>query len=154
MDNLAELQSLLDESGDRDNPSAEEMKALMERIKTIAVVGISRNPEKPARRVPAYLATHGYEVIPVNPFVDEILGKTAKDSLDDVTEPVDMVLVFRPSEEATAVAEDAMKRDERPVIWLQKEIRSDQLAAIARGLGFTVVQDLCAYEIHKALPSS
>ena len=154
MDNLAELQRFLDESGDRDNPSAEEMKALMERIKTIAVVGISRNPEKPARRVQAYLAAHGYEVIPVNPFVDEILGKTAKDSLDDVTEPVDMVLVFRPSEEAGAVAEDAMKRDERPVIWLQKEIRDDQMAAIARGLGFTVVQDLCAYEIHKALPSS
>lgn len=153
MDGLHELQALLDESGDRDNPTAEEMKSLMESVRTIAVVGISRNPEKPARRVPSYLASKGYDVIPVNPFVDEILGKKAKDSLKDVAEPVDMVLVFRPSEEAAQIAELAMTRDEHPVIWLQKEIRADQMAAIARGLGFTVVQDLCAYEIHKALPS-
>lgn len=154
MDNLAELQSLLDESGDRNNPGAEEMKDLMERVRTIAVVGISRNPEKPARQVPAYLAAHGYEVIPVNPFVDKILGKEARDSLDDVTEPLDMVLVFRPSEEAAAIAERAMKREERPVIWFQKEIRADEIAEKARGSGFTMVQDLCAYEIHKALTSS
>jgi len=153
MDNLAELQSLLDESGDRNNPAPEEMKELFERIRTIAVVGISRNPEKPARRVPAYLASAGYEIIPVNPYVDEIFGKRAKDSLKDVSEPVDMVLVFRPSEEAAKIAEAAMTREERPIIWLQKEIRADELAAIARGLGFTVVQDLCAYEIHKALPA-
>ncbi|MBT8398243.1 MAG: CoA-binding protein [Gemmatimonadetes bacterium] len=129
------------------------MKGIMESVQTIAVVGISRNPEKAARRVPAYLAAQGYEIIPVNPFVDEILGKKAKDSLKDLTDPVDMVLIFRPSEEAGQVAELAMTRDEHPVIWLQKEIRADQMAAIARGLGFTFVQDLCAYEIHKALPS-
>ena len=153
MDGLHELQALLDESGDRDNPTAEEMKGVMESVRTIAVVGISGNPEKPARRVPAYLASKGYDIIPVNPFLDEALGKPAKDSLKEVTEPVDMVLVFRPSEEAAQVAELAMTRDEHPVIWLQKEIRADQMAAIARGLGFTVVQDLCAYEIHKALPA-
>lgn len=151
MDRLHELQSLLDESGDRHNPGPEEMKALMESVRSIAVVGISRNPEKPARRVPAYLASKGYDIIPVNPFVDEILGKKAKDSLKDVSEPVDLVLVFRPSEEATKIAEAAMRRDDRPIIWFQKEIRADEIAAIARGLGFTVVQDLCAYEIHKAL---
>ena len=151
MDGLQELQRLLDESGDRDNPGAEDLKKLMEDVKTIAVVGISRNPEKPARRVPAYLASKGYDVIPVNPFVDEILGKRAKDSLKDVSEPVDMVLVFRPSEEAAEIAKAAMERDEQPVIWLQKGIRADEEAAIARGLGFTVVQDLCTYEVHKAL---
>ena len=154
MDGVFDLQTLLDESGDRDNPGPEEMKELMESVQTIAVVGISRNPEKPARRVPAYLASKGYDIIPVNPFVDEILGKKAKDSLKDVEETLDMVLVFRPSEEAAQVAEAAMRRDERPVIWLQKEIRADQMAAIARGLGFTVVQDLCAYEIHRALNPS
>ena len=153
MENLTELLSLLEESGDRNNPGPEEMIELMEKVRTIAVVGVSRNPEKAARRVPAYLASKGYDIIPVNPFVDEIFGKRAKDSLKDVSEPVDMVLVFRPSEEAAEVAEAAMRREERPVIWLQKEIRSDEMAAIARGLGFTVVQDLCTYEIHKALPS-
>lgn len=151
MDGLQELQRLLDESGDRDNPGPEELKKLMEDVKTIAVVGISRNPEKPARRVPAYLASKGYDVIPVNPFVDEILGKKAKDSLKDVSEPVDMVLIFRPPEEAAKIAEAALRREERPIIWLQKGIRADGVAAIARGLGFTVVQDLCTYEVHKAL---
>ena len=151
MDNLQELQTILDESGDTENPGAEEMKQLFESVKTIAVVGISRNPEKPARRVPAYLASKGYEIIPVNPFVDEIFGKKAADSLDDVTEPIDMVVIFRPSEEAAQVAQTAMGRDERPVIWLQQGIRADQVATAARESGFTVVQDLCTYEVHKAL---
>lgn len=154
MNGLDELRSLLDESGDRDNPGPEEMKELMGSVRSIAVVGISRNPEKQARRVPAYLATKGYDIIPVNPFVDEILGKKAKDSLSDISEPLDMVLIFRPSGDAVKIVETAMRRDERPAIWLQKEIRADQMAAIARGLGFTVVQDLCAYEVHKALLSS
>ena len=153
MDQYKELRNLLDESGDRDNPGPEEMKELMESVHSIAVVGISRNPEKPARRVPGYLAAKGYDIIPVNPFVDEIFGKKAKDSLMDVSEPLDMVLIFRPSEDAVKIVEDAMRRDERPAIWLQKGIRADEVAAIARGLGFTVVQDLCAYEIHKALVS-
>jgi predicted CoA-binding protein len=151
MSDLQGVQEFLDESGDRDNPGPEEMKQLFESVKTIAVVGISRNPEKPARRVPAYLAANGYEIIPVNPFVDEIFGKTALDSLDEVNEPIDMVVIFRPSEEAAQVAEAAMGREERPVIWLQKGIRANQKAAVARESGFTVVQDLCTYEIHKAL---
>lgn len=151
MDDLTALQRLLDESGDRNNPDAGELKRLMDTVRRIAVIGISRNPEKPARRVPSYLAAKGYEIIPINPFVDEILGKRAKDSLEDVSEPVDMVLVFRPSEEAAAVVEKAMAREERPVIWLQKGIRADEMAAVARRDGFTVVQDMCTYEVHKAL---
>jgi predicted CoA-binding protein len=146
-----DLQSLLDESGDRKNPDAKEMAELMSSVRTIAVVGISRNPEKPARRVPAYLAAKGYEIIPVNPFVDEIFGTTAFDSLAEVETHVDMVLVFRPSAEAAVVAEEAMTRPEKPVIWLQKEIWAEDVAARARDLGLTFVQDLCAYEIHMAL---
>ena len=154
MGNPAELQKLLDESGDRGNPGVGAMKDLMASVHTIAVVGISRNPDKPAHRVPAYLAAKGYNIIPVNPFVDEIFGKKAKNSMEDVSEPVDMVLVFRPSEDAVGIVESAMRRPERPAIWLQKEIRADALAATAREMGFTVVQDLCAYEAHKALNPS
>jgi predicted CoA-binding protein len=151
MEDLAELQSLLDESGDRDNPGAGAMRELLESVRTIAVVGISKNPEKPARRVPAYLAAKGYDIIPVNPSVDEIFGKKGRKSLEDVSEPVDMVLVFRPSVDAAQIVQAAMRRPERPAIWLQKEIRVDELASEAREMGFTVVQDLCAYEFHKAL---
>lgn len=154
MEDPTELQSLLDESGDRNNPGVGAIQDLMHSVHTIAVVGISRNPEKPARRVPAYLAAKGYDIIPVNPFVDEILGKKARNSLEDVSEPVDLVLVFRPSEDAVQIVQSAMQRPERPAIWLQKEIRADELAATARGMGFTVVQDLCAYEVHKAMNPS
>ena len=146
-----DLQSLLDESADKENPGAEELRGIMERVRTIAVVGISRNPEKPARSVPAYLAANGYEIIPVNPFVDRILGKPALDSLEQVEGPIDMVLVFRPSAEAGEIARTTMEREDQPVIWLQKEIRADEVAEAARSNGLTMVQDLCAYEVHRAL---
>jgi hypothetical protein len=151
MGGLQKLAQILAESGDPGNPEPQRLREIMEGIRTIAVVGISRSPEKAARRVPAYLAAHGYDVIPVNPAVDRILGKDARRSLAEVSEPVDMVLVFRPSEEAAQVAEVAMARPERPVIWLQEGIRADPVAARARALGLTVVQDLCTYKVHKAL---
>lgn len=151
MDATSQLQRILDESADRDNPGPEEIGEIMRSVRTIAVVGISRDPEKAARRVPSYLAAKGYDVIPVNPFVDRILGKEAKDTLMEVTAPVDMVLVFRPSEEAARIAEVAMAREEKPVIWLQEGIRADDVAVRARAEGMKVVQDLCAYKVHKIL---
>ena len=151
MDDLQDLRDLLEESGDQDNPDAKTIKKVMESVRTIAVVGISRSPEKPARRVPSYLAAKGYEIIPVNPFMEETLGKKARRSLEEVPEPVDMVLVFRPSQEAAEIAETAMERKERPVIWLQQGIRADEVAQKARAAGLTMVQDLCTYEVHKAL---
>ncbi len=151
MEGIEKLAEILAESGDPGNPGPERLRQIMERTRTIAVVGISRSPEKAARRIPAYLAANGYDIIPVNPAVDHILGKDARGSLAEVTEPVDMVLVFRPSEEAAQVAEAAMARPERPVIWLQEGIRADLAAARARAQGITVVQDLCTYKVHRAL---
>lgn len=151
MDILNHIQRILDESSDRENPGPQGIKGVMDSVRTIAVVGISRNPDKDAHRVPSYLAAHGYDVIPVNPNVDRILGKEARGSLADVEEPVDMVLVFRPSEEATRIAEIVMARRERPVIWLQEGIRADEVASRARSQGITMVQDLCAFKIHRAL---
>ncbi len=151
MDVLKKLQDILDDSRDPNNPDPRALVELMEKTRTIAVVGISRNPEKAARRVPSYLAAKGYDVIPVNPFVDQILGKEAADSLADVTDPVDMVLVFRPSEEAAEIAADAMEREEGPAIWLQEGIQADEVAERARERGLTVVQDLCSYKVHKAM---
>lgn len=151
MADMERLQEILDESSDPENPGPQEIKDIMERVKTIAVVGMSRSPDKEARRVPSYLAAKGYDIIPVNPFVDTIIGKEAKDSLADIDGPVDMVLVFRPSEEAAQVARVAMDREERPVIWLQEGITADQEAREAREKGIPFVQDLCSYQVHKAL---
>jgi predicted CoA-binding protein len=151
MGSLEELRQILKASNDPDNPDAEGLRDIMETVQSIAVVGISRNPEKAARRVPSYLASKGYEIVPVNPFVDEIFGQEAKDSLAEVTDPVDMVLVFRPSEEAAEILKEAADRPERPVIWLQEGIQADTEAGEARARGLRVVQDLCTFKVHRAL---
>lgn len=151
MSDLDRLRTVMGRSGDPENPPAEMVANIIEIVDTVAVVGLSRDPAKAARRVPSYMATKGYDLIPVNPFADRILGKGARASLADVSEPVGMVLVFRPSEEAGSVIEDAADRPERPVIWLQEGIRNDPAASAARSEGLHVVQDLCFYQAHRAL---
>lgn len=151
MSDLDRLRTVVARSGDPDNPATEVLAEIIETVGTVAVVGLSRDPAKAARRVPSYMATKGYDLIPVNPFADRILGKAARARLADVTEPVDMVLVFRPSDQAGAVVREAAARPERPVVWLQEGIRDDLAAGAARDLGVHVVQDLCFYQAHRAL---
>lgn len=151
MHRLRALRRILAESSDRANPSPERIEALFQRLHRIAVVGLSRDPTKVARRVPSYLAAKGYEVVPVNPHAERIMGRQAVASLADVEDHLDMVVVFRPSAEAGAIIAEAAGRPGRPAIWLQEGIRSDEEAAAARALGRTVVQDLCAYKVHRAI---
>lgn len=148
---LEALSRVLDRSSDAGNPSAEELREILGTVRTIAVVGMSRDPAKAARRVPSYLAAKGYEILPVNPYAERILGTEARARLEDVDEPVDMVLVFRPSDEAGEVIRTAAGRPERPVIWLQEGIRDDEAADEARAKGLTVIQDLCAFKAHRKL---
>lgn len=151
MDRLESLRRLLRESSDPDNPPPEKIRDLFERLHRIAVVGLSRDPMKAARRVPSYLAAKGYEVIPVNPNADRILGRQAVGTLAEITDYLDMVVVFRPSAEAAAVVREAAARPARPAIWLQEGIRADEEAAQARAEGRLVIQDLCTYKVHRAL---
>jgi predicted CoA-binding protein len=151
MHSLDALEALLGESSDPHNPSAEEIHRLFERMRRLAVVGMSRDPTKAARRVPSYLAAMGYDVVPVNPLAERILGRIAHPTLADVLEPVDAVVVFRPSGQAGAIVDEATTRKERPAIWLQEGIRADPEASRARARGFFVAQDLCAYRVHRAL---
>ena len=150
MTDLTALDALLQESSDPANPDAAELLYIVRSVRTIAVVGISRDPAKAARRVPSYLATKGYDILPVNPFATRILGRPARRSLAEVAEPVDMVVIFRPSEEAGTHLAEAAARPESPVVWLQQDIRADEEAAEARARGIRVVQDLCAYRAHRA----
>lgn len=147
----AALEAVLEESSDPDNPGPEEIHDMVRRTIRIAVVGMSRDATKPARRIPSYLAAKGGEVIPVNPYAERILGKPVRKTLADVTEPVDMVLVFRPSRDAGEFVRAAAARPERPIVWLQEGIRADDAAAEARAAGVPVVQDLCLYRVHRAL---
>ena len=114
---------------------------------TIAVVGCSTTAGKAAHDVPAYLQRHGYRIVPVNPFADEVLGEPASDELGDVDAEIDLVNVFRPSEEVPeildAVRERHAARGDADAAWLQLGISHDEAAAAAEADGITVVQDRC-----------
>jgi len=124
---------------------------------TIAVVGCSTTEGKAAHDVPEYLQKHGYQIIPINPFADEILGEQAYDRLADVTAEIDLVDVFRPSEETPAVVEDAVARHEdrgdAGAVWLQLGIESDEAEAVAEEAGLAFVQDRCTKVEHDRLIS-
>jgi predicted CoA-binding protein len=150
-DTLTELRQLLADSSDPENPTAEELRDLFDAVRRIAVVGLSRFPEKAARRVPSYLAAKGYEIVPINPNAERIMGKPAYDDLSEVPGELDMVVVFRPSAEAGAHVRKAASRPERPAVWLQEGIRADEEIAAARAEGITAVQDLCTFKVHRAL---
>ena len=120
-------------------------------LDTVAVVGCSSTPGKAAHDIPKYLREHGYDVIPVNPFADEIFGREAYDSLSDVEEDVDVVDVFRPSEEVSGIVDAAIERGDVEVVWLQLDIRDDDAAAEAEDAGLRVVQDKCMKVEHQRL---
>ena len=117
----------------------------------IAVVGCSTTPGKAAHDVPQYLRDHGYEVIPVNPYADEIFGREAADSLADVEAEIDVVDVFRPSEEVAGIVEQAIDREDADVVWTQLGIADDEAAARAEDAGKRVVQDRCMKVEHERL---
>lgn len=133
------------------NPGADEIRRIIRGTERIAVVGMSRDPAKAARRIPSYLAAMGAEIVPVNPLADRILGRNARATLEEVDDSVDMVLIFRPSPEVAPFVRAAAARHEAPVIWLQEGIRDDRAAEEARAAGRTVVQDLCIYRVHRAM---
>lgn len=120
-------------------------------LRRIAVVGCSSTPGKDAHAIPKYLQDHGYEVFPVNPFADEILGEQAYDSLSDVDETIDVVNVFRPSEEVGDIVDEALERDDVKVIWTQLGISDDDAARRAEADGRHVVQDRCMKVEHQRL---
>ena len=120
-------------------------------LQRIAVVGCSATPGKDAHQIPKYLLEHGYDVIPVNPNADEIFGRPAYDSLGEVEETVDVVDVFRPSDEVAGIVEAAIARDDVKVVWTQLGIRDDDAAAEAERAGKRVVQDRCMKVEHERL---
>lgn len=118
---------------------------------TIAVVGCSGTPGKAAHDVPKYMLDRGYDMIPVNPFTEEILGREAYDSVADVEAEIDLVNVFRPSEEVPDIVDAVLERTDAGAIWLQLGIRHDEAAARAEAAGKRVVQDRCIKVEHRRL---
>ncbi|MGH2674824.1 MAG: CoA-binding protein [Actinomycetota bacterium] len=128
----------------------DELRAIYEETKTIAVVGASGDESKASHTIPRYLQREGFRIIPVNPKGGEILGEKVYERLEDVPEPVDVVDVFRPSEETPDVARDAAKVGAK-VLWLQEGISSEEAERIATEGGLKVVMNRCMGETHYQL---
>jgi predicted CoA-binding protein len=127
-----------------------ELLEIYRRARTIAVVGASASRGKAAHAIPAYLQSQGYRIVPVNPRGGEILGERAYPSLREVDLPVDVVDVFRPPEEAVAVARDAIAVG-ADVLWFQPGTHTEEAARLARDAGLTVVAERCMGEMHGKL---
>ena len=133
-----------------DSHSDSEIKKFYE-LKNIAVVGMSKSEEKPAHFVPKYLIEHGYNVIPVNPAITtEVLGRKSYPSIADVPETIDIVDVFRRSEELPSVIDDAIKKkDGIKVIWMQAGIYNEEAEKKAKQNGIDVVYNRCMMAEHR-----
>ena len=135
--------------------SQAEIKSVLERYRTVAVVGLSRDTDKASYHVAQYLQSVDYRIIPVNPFADEILGETSYKSLLDVPETIGIVDIFRPSEDMPAIVEEAITIKNRvgspKVIWMQLGIVNEDTTKRAREAGLTVVMDSCMMIEHRRL---
>jgi len=127
----------------------DEIGKLLRNSKTIAVVGLSASPLRASHGVAAYMQTHGYRIIPVNPVIKGALGEKAVPSLSDIKEKIDIVDVFRRSEFVPEVVDEAI-RLKVPVIWMQEGVIHEVAAAKARQAGILVVMDRCILKEHRA----
>lgn len=130
--------------------SDDDLRSILE-ADTVAVVGASTTAGKAAHDVPNYLQEHGYEVVPVNPYADEVLGVEAYDSLSEVEEDVAVVDVFRPSDEVAGIVDEVLERDDVDAVWLQLGITDDESGERVRDSGREFVQDKCIKVEHQRL---
>jgi predicted CoA-binding protein len=126
----------------------DEIGKLLRSAKTIAVIGLSDSPLRPSHGVAAYLQSHGYRIIPVNPRVKGALGEKAVSSLSDIHEKIDIVDVFRRSEFVPEIVDEAI-RLKLPAIWMQEGVIHESAAEKARQAGIFVVMDRCILKEHR-----
>lgn len=127
-----------------------DLRAIFEQARTIAVVGMSPDPDRDSHVVGRYLHQAGYRVVPVRPGQNEILGLPCYRTLTDIPGPVDVVDIFRKPEHVPPIVEEAIKIGAR-VVWMQDGVVHEEAAARARAAGLTVVMDRCMLRDHRAL---
>jgi uncharacterized protein len=130
-------------------PQADPVTELLRHAKTIAVVGLSDNPLRPSHGVAAYMQSHGYRIIPVNPQIKSCLGEKAYASLVEVPEKIDIVDIFRRPEFVEEIVDEAIQL-KVPAIWLQEDVIHEKAAEKARKAGIFVVMDRCILKEHRA----
>ncbi len=133
-------------------PKDQQLTSILQETKRIAIVGISDKPDRPSYRVSKYLLEAGYEIIPINPILHQVHGVKAIKSLSELERDVDLINVFRRSEETVAIAKEAALTNAK-VLWLQLGIFNDESAEIAQAAGQKVVMDRCILIEHQRLMS-
>ena len=134
---------------EKDAHSDEEIMEILN-LKKVAVIGMSKHQEKAAHFVPKYLSENGFDIIPVNPKSDEILNKKCYKEINDIKDDIDIVDVFRPSEDVLPFVKDAIKKNPK-VIWLQEGIHNEEAENLAREHGIDVVFNRCMLAEHQRL---
>jgi predicted CoA-binding protein len=120
----------------------DEIRNILETAKTVAVVGISDNPDRPSFGVAGFLQKHGYKIVPVNPTLDQVLGERSGAGLCDIQGPIDVVDIFRRADAVPPIVEDAIAIGAK-VVWMQEGVVNEEAAERARAAGLQVVMDRC-----------
>ncbi|MGC8516520.1 MAG: CoA-binding protein [Candidatus Acidifodinimicrobium sp.] len=134
----------------KDKHSDSDIRNILSNNKVVCVVGASDTPGKDAHDVPSYLMSKGYTIIPVNPNHQKVLGVDSYKSINDVTQKVDIVEIFRPSSEVYKIVQDSIKKHPK-VIWMQEGIYDKKAVDIAEKDGITVIFNRCMYKEHVRL---
>jgi predicted CoA-binding protein len=129
---------------------SDEIRDILTDSKTVAVVGLSDNPDRPSHYVAEYLQSRGYRIIPVNPAVKEVLGERSYAGLREIPVPVDLVDIFRKSDAVPPIVDDAIAIGAKAV-WMQEGVVHKEAAAKARAAGLKVVMDRCTLKEHSRL---
>lgn len=132
------------------NPLDDAIREILQNSKTVAVVGLSDNPERDSYKVAAYLKEHGYVVIPVNPTKPEILGETSYPDLASIPSPVDIVDIFRKVDAIPGIVDEAIRIGAK-VVWMQLGLAHNESARKATAAGLTAVQSKCLKIEHQKL---
>ena len=130
-------------------PQTDPIREILKRSKTIAVVGLSGSPLRPSHGVSAYMQTHGYKIIPVNPDIHGTLGEKSYPSLMEVPDKIDMVNIFRRPEFVEEIVDQAIQL-KIPAVWMQEGVINERAAEKARKAGMFVAMDLCILKEHRA----
>ena len=130
-------------------PKTDPIRDLLQRAKTIAVVGLSDSPMRPSYGVSAYMQSHGYKIIPVNPSISEALGEKSYASLAEIPDRIDIVNIFRRSEYVPEIVDQAIEL-KIPAVWMQEGVINPTAAEKAEKAGIFVTMDLCILKEHRA----
>ena len=134
---------------EKDDHSDEQIRDILS-LKKVVVIGMSKHSSKAAHFVPKYLSDNGYDITPVNPTAEEILGKKCYDSISEIDEEIEIVDIFRPSDQVLPFVQEAIKKKPK-VIWLQEGIHNSEAEELARKDGIKVVYNRCMLAEHKRL---